>query len=1301
MQDNMANKENQNNTLDENYQRAQSGIQYTKDALQAARDLRSAMESAQAAGAGSTAGAAGTGASAAGTAAAAAGETAAYAGTSAAGGVAAGAGAGAVAGPAGAAVGAALAVAGAVVRSKTFQHLMIGLCLFLLLIPLLLAMIPNLAYSAINDTMRNMSSIIAMASEEAAAESTTWFGAQLTTAVKTIGYFKDFVLSRSEDNIMDEKDLGAVYDEEAALHSIKLKVQGTQTRVQRRTNELADSVRSIDPAILRQMCIEQSPDLNWDFSDGNSTVNQVVSVPAQFTEGSALRVVAAYGTQTQDASVTASVADFLNWVGTENITLQEAFTGIDAPWYGTFMPQPLYEEMQARKESVLGENYIYDRSTLEKIGVPEERILQAEAIETEYKPYQTALVNYLVVVEEPQVSTWEESRVQVETKTRTFHRILRDEEGTALHDPETGEVLVELVEEEYQEEREYSVACGMVTYAIQYMSTDALCDLVGFWEKGTGMWQERDNGPRVTKLSSGYNLTGSYVGEVSSDAAGVYTYLRSMGFSPAAACGILANIKQESGFDPHSIGDGGTSYGLCQWHNERWTRLRNWCQSNGLDETTVAGQCEYLVYELQTYYSDVWNYLTSVENTSQGSYDAAYYWCVHFEVPANKELRGAERGSLAVSTFWPEYGQTDNVQQGSSGEFYFDSSILMVEPDETYRGHVVNNLTAAEKGAIIAAINGEMGADLGGSMLIAQELRDAYDYFDYLNAGYAYWGEVTWKNIITTSFSPTYWASGSVMTDYSIYRNAYQAFQYVFEQGNSAVPHKLLGHAATYIDFSEGRPWWYRALYYAASIGEPGYVWSTELFGDYVNPNSDFTPPSGSGVSAIGGVRNVPFSKTYFEDHAYYFSDRFGFSDSPGGLLSQMRKAVSYGRDEDLKLLYQWDTSGGASYERRIAFQDDIYLDMLEYSAEYAGISLDLGSYGGSTRRRSGGGSMAQLAEQEFESYGGTACGNRYWGSRGPEAWCVDFVYWCANQLGYVGSGNIFGPQIAYVAGMASQLQTAGATFYYPGDGTVPQPGDIIMFWDTAGRPGTASDGIITDDRLCHTGIVVEGTSTTVTIVEGNCGSSNPASSVLKRNTYTFTGKCWTSSGYGDVYIAQFATPQYPSTGTLDASDHGAIQDVLKDILYGGASGVMISCDFDGYVNTPGRHEGIDVCRASGSSIYSLIDGEIIGLSRSSGMSAIFIYDAANGKTVCYLHSNFDSSLSVGQRISQGTYLGTEGSNGAAASHTHVEVLNGRATSARLSVLRSSYPVGSSQYYQAVTLENDDPYPYWASVLSS
>ena len=143
----------------------------------------------------------------------------------------------------------------------------------------------------------------------------------------------------------------------------------------------------------------------------------------------------------------------------------------------------------------------------------------------------------------------------------------------------------------------------------------------------------------------------------------IFTYLRgNLGLSVAATCGVMANIQMESNYNPDALGDYGTSYGLCQWHDDvalgydRWTQLKNFCAANGLQwQNSVDGQMQFLQYELERGYKKVLSNLRSQPETAQGAYDAAYYYCVNYEVPANKEAVGKVRANLAMNTLWPMY----------------------------------------------------------------------------------------------------------------------------------------------------------------------------------------------------------------------------------------------------------------------------------------------------------------------------------------------------------------------------------------------------------------------------------------------------------------------------------------------------------------------------------------------------------------------------------------------------------------------------------------------------------------------
>lgn len=134
----------------------------------------------------------------------------------------------------------------------------------------------------------------------------------------------------------------------------------------------------------------------------------------------------------------------------------------------------------------------------------------------------------------------------------------------------------------------------------------------------------------------------------SENAREVYWFCRlELGLNHAAACGVLANVQLESSFRPIALGDGGTSYGICQWHLGRCDALVAFCSSRHMDYNTLEGQLAYLQYELTHGYAGVYRGLLSVADTEEGAYRAAYLMCVQFEMPDQMEARGAQRGNLA------------------------------------------------------------------------------------------------------------------------------------------------------------------------------------------------------------------------------------------------------------------------------------------------------------------------------------------------------------------------------------------------------------------------------------------------------------------------------------------------------------------------------------------------------------------------------------------------------------------------------------------------------------------------------
>ena len=70
-------------------------------------------------------------------------------------------------------------------------------------------------------------------------------------------------------------------------------------------------------------------------------------------------------------------------------------------------------------------------------------------------------------------------------------------------------------------------------------------------------------------------------------------WITEAGATPAAAEGIARRIDAESKFDPHAIGDSGTSYGIYQHHGSRAIGLAEWAEKRGMNPADPIVQTRF------------------------------------------------------------------------------------------------------------------------------------------------------------------------------------------------------------------------------------------------------------------------------------------------------------------------------------------------------------------------------------------------------------------------------------------------------------------------------------------------------------------------------------------------------------------------------------------------------------------------------------------------------------------------------------------------------------------------------------
>ena len=147
----------------------------------------------------------------------------------------------------------------------------------------------------------------------------------------------------------------------------------------------------------------------------------------------------------------------------------------------------------------------------------------------------------------------------------------------------------------------------------------------------------------------------------------VYNYLvTNMGFSTAAAVGIMTNIKHESGFNPGQMEYGytwetGGGYGLCGWTDcprtagkGNRTKLVKFAEKNNKDKSDLVLQLDFLKKQLESGYGKLVARLRSYPNTAEGAGEAARDFCVTYERPAYTQKTGEKRRK-ASKALWEEY----------------------------------------------------------------------------------------------------------------------------------------------------------------------------------------------------------------------------------------------------------------------------------------------------------------------------------------------------------------------------------------------------------------------------------------------------------------------------------------------------------------------------------------------------------------------------------------------------------------------------------------------------------------------
>jgi hypothetical protein len=174
--------------------------------------------------------------------------------------------------------------------------------------------------------------------------------------------------------------------------------------------------------------------------------------------------------------------------------------------------------------------------------------------------------------------------------------------------------------------------------------------------------------------------------------AEIWSDLKSLGLTDAAAGGVMGNMSQESSMNPAEGGGG-----LMQWIGSRWTGLVNYARSRGLDPNSAAAQVGWFGQELKA--GDEGITLQGLNNQATPA-AAADYVSNNYERPAAWAANNLNREAQATIFY-----QNFTGQQVSSTSPGFGSALTDVSSKTAQQ----TGANSAAKGTdIIDQINKDM-----------------------------------------------------------------------------------------------------------------------------------------------------------------------------------------------------------------------------------------------------------------------------------------------------------------------------------------------------------------------------------------------------------------------------------------------------------------------------------------------------------------------------------------------------------------------------------------------------------------
>ncbi len=153
---------------------------------------------------------------------------------------------------------------------------------------------------------------------------------------------------------------------------------------------------------------------------------------------------------------------------------------------------------------------------------------------------------------------------------------------------------------------------------------------------------------------------------VKANAKEIHAWLLTQGLSNNGATGVVGNLIQESGLRTGAVGDGGTSFGIAQWHKGRGDALKKFAVSKGMSYLDIELQKMFLLKEMKTYGS----MMKQLKDPNVSIMDAARVFMTDFERPKDQsDTAAAKRASLGIGAMQggPKDGFNTNLVTAKPG----------------------------------------------------------------------------------------------------------------------------------------------------------------------------------------------------------------------------------------------------------------------------------------------------------------------------------------------------------------------------------------------------------------------------------------------------------------------------------------------------------------------------------------------------------------------------------------------------------------------------------------------------------